>query len=68
MLCFGAAVDHRDVPGRRTTGQHMPQRPPPVRGRPLTADGVAVLLSGHLMADVEALCGSVTVLRSGQVA
>jgi len=34
----------------------------------LAAEGVAVLLSSHLMADVEAVCGRITVLRAGRVA
>jgi len=34
----------------------------------LAGEGTAVLLSSHLMADVEALCRGVTVLRAGRVA
>ncbi len=36
--------------------------------RRLAADGMTVLLSSHDMDEVESLCGSVTILRTGRVA
>ena len=35
--------------------------------RDLAADGVAVILSSHLIGELEAICDSYTIIRAGQV-
>jgi ABC-2 type transport system ATP-binding protein len=58
LLLFDEPTSGLDPAGTRAVGALL---------RELSADGVAVLLSSHLIGEVESVCDSFTVLRHGQV-